>query len=144
MREPSPPALDQFDLDEHFASPALRLAQLTNKCSPGGEEDLEYFVAEAGEILGVLGDLPFGEKGAKHILFHIFRHIVEFKKQDGGRALNPHTSGGAISSSAPVPGYEFDGSFSAPTVEATLTPVHIAHVDLAPMSSIGNRWSDIY
>jgi len=31
MREPSPPALDQFDLDEHFAKEGLRLAQLTNK-----------------------------------------------------------------------------------------------------------------
>lgn len=32
MREPAPPALDQFDLDEHFAKEGIRLAQLTNKC----------------------------------------------------------------------------------------------------------------
>ena len=50
MREPPAPALDQFDLDEHFATPQLRLAQLANKCS---DEDLEYFVRESGEILGV-------------------------------------------------------------------------------------------
>lgn len=138
MRETAPPALDQFDLDEHFASPALRLAQLTNKCSPGGEEDLEYFLAEAGELLGVVAELPFGEKGAKHILFHIFRQIVEFKKQDGGRVLGPHVGQGGL---AAVPGYEYDGSFSAPTVEASPAPVHIAHVDLAPMSAPANRYS---
>ena len=141
MREPAPPALDQFDLDEHFASPALRLAQLTNKCSPGGEEDLEYFLAEAGELLGAVAELPFGEKSAKHILFHIFRQIVEFKKQDGGRVLGPHVgAGGGL---APVPGFEYDGSFSAPTVEASPAPVHIAHVDLAPMSSTGNRYNHL-
>jgi intraflagellar transport protein 52 len=28
MREPPPPALDQFDLDEHFAKEGLRLAQV--------------------------------------------------------------------------------------------------------------------
>ena len=44
MREPAPPALDQFDLDEQFAREDVRIAQLTNKCS-GGEEDLEYFIA---------------------------------------------------------------------------------------------------
>lgn len=31
MREPPPPALDRFDLDEHFASDRIRLAQITNK-----------------------------------------------------------------------------------------------------------------
>mmetsp|Transcript_15855 Transcript_15855/g.21833 ORF Transcript_15855/g.21833 Transcript_15855/m.21833 type:complete len:532 (+) Transcript_15855:41-1636(+) len=143
MREPAPPALDQFDLDEHFAGQTLRLAQLTNKCLPGGEEDLEYFIAEAGEVLGIMQDLPFGEKGAKHILFHIFRHVVEFKKQDssGGAALLGPGPGSAGSPPGPVHGYEFDGSFSAPVVEASLAPVHIAHVDLAPMSSVGNRSS---
>lgn len=81
MREPPPPALDQFDLDEHFAKEGIRLAQLTNKCSPG-EEDLEYFVGEAGEILGVVQHLAYGERSAKHILFHIFKQIVDCKKQD--------------------------------------------------------------
>lgn len=31
MRDPPPPALDRFDLDEHFASDRIRLAQITNK-----------------------------------------------------------------------------------------------------------------
>ena len=45
LREPPPPALDQFDLDEHFASEKIRLAQLTNKCT---DDDLDYYVREAG------------------------------------------------------------------------------------------------
>lgn len=31
MRDPPPPMLDRFDLDEHFASDRIRLAQITNK-----------------------------------------------------------------------------------------------------------------
>ena len=50
FREPPPPALDLFDLDEQFASERARLAQLTNKC---GDGDLEYFVKECGLICGV-------------------------------------------------------------------------------------------
>jgi intraflagellar transport protein 52 len=128
MREPAPPALDQFDLDEHFAKEGIRLAQLTNKCT-SGEEDLEYYIAEAGEILGVMQDLPFGERSAKHILFHIFRQIVEFKKQEapaGGKGFG--ADAGAYGDGAPT-AYEYHGGFSAPVVEAN----HIAHVDLAPM-----------
>lgn len=40
LREPPPPALDLFDLDEHFAGERTRLAALTNKCLAGGAEDL--------------------------------------------------------------------------------------------------------
>ncbi len=139
MREPAPPALDQFDLDEHFAKEGLRLAQLTNKCT-AGEEDLEYYISESGEILGVIQDLPYGERSAKHILFHIFRQIVEFKKQEAGKPFevngydhqqqmqyDEHT-GGAVAA------YPYNGGFEAPVVEAQSAPVHIAHVDLAPMN----------
>jgi len=54
LRELPPPALDQFDLDKHFASEKIRLAQLTNKCEDG---DLEYFITESAEIIGVTGQL---------------------------------------------------------------------------------------
>ncbi|CAE7838114.1 Ift52, partial [Symbiodinium sp. KB8] len=56
LREPHPPALDQFDLDEQFASQRVQLAQLTNKCQ--GDDDVEFYVREAGEILGVTAELP--------------------------------------------------------------------------------------
>ena len=139
MREPAPPALDQFDLDEHFAKEGLRLAQLTNKCT-SGEEDMEYYIAEAGEVLGVMQDLPYGERSAKHILFHIFRQIVEFKKQEAakfptdGQGQQYGMGDGYDQMNNAAPAYPYNGGFdSAPAVEATNAPVHISHVDLAPM-----------
>lgn len=142
MREPSAPALDQFDLDEHFAKEGLRLAQLTNKCT-NGEEDLEFYIAESGEILGVMEDLPFGGRSAKHILFHIFRQIVDWKKADGGKSADPvnYDQPGAYPTA-----YEFGvgggsdaNNTSATEVEATPMAIHIAHVDLAPMALATNK-----
>jgi len=40
--------LDQFDLDEHFASERIRLAQLTNKCAT--DDDIDFYIREAGEV----------------------------------------------------------------------------------------------
>lgn len=77
LRELQPPALDLFDLDESFSSERVRLAQLTNKCD---DADLEYFVREAGDILGVSGKLDPEKRTGKHIIEYIFRQIVDFKK----------------------------------------------------------------
>jgi len=78
LREPPPPALDLFDLDEQFASERVRLAQLTNKCT---DEDLDFYVRQAGEILGVAPKL--GERrSSKHILEYIFKELVGFKKMN--------------------------------------------------------------
>lgn len=129
MREPPPPALDQFDLDEHFAKESVRLAQLTNKCSSGGE-DLDYYVAEGGEILGVVAQLPFGEKSAKHILFHVFKKITEYKKSDFGKTVQP-------SPAEAVPAFDYEGDDGALAVVASPAPVFVAHVDLAPMKLTG-------
>jgi intraflagellar transport protein 52 len=111
MRDPPPPALDQFDLDEQFASERVRLAQLTNKCtqplcgsvvpsasarfevSDGGagtEEDVEYYVREASEILGVAAAARTqGPPDAKTVLEHILRRIVQWRKfnQESGACL---------------------------------------------------------
>jgi len=78
LREPPAPCLDLFDLDEQFASARVRLAQLTNKC---GDEDLDFYIRQAGEILGVtqkLGD----RRNAKNILEYIFKELVGFKKMN--------------------------------------------------------------
>lgn len=109
MRECGAPALDQFDLDEHFAQEDIRLAQLTNKCSQG-EEDLEYYIAESGEILNVIKDLPYGERSAKHILFHIFSRIVSFKKSDNGLMdmNNGMHNGNCMKGGVEVKGYPYD------------------------------------
>lgn len=77
FREVQTPALDLFDLDESFSSEKTRLAQITNKCT---EDDLEYYVRECGDILGVSSKLPADCRDAKHILDYIFHQVVEFKK----------------------------------------------------------------
>jgi intraflagellar transport protein 52 len=78
LREPPPPALDLFDLDEQFASERVRLAQLTNKCT---DDDLDFYIRQAGEILGVTQKL--GERrGAKNILEHVFSELVGYKKMN--------------------------------------------------------------
>lgn len=55
FRELDAPTLDLFDLDDMFSSERVRLAQLTNKCD---DKDLEYYVRECGEILGVSFTAP--------------------------------------------------------------------------------------
>lgn len=106
LRELPPPALDLFDLDEDFASEKLRLAQLTNKCT---DADLEYFVREAGEILGVsetLRDSGEGEAkadrkvqiSAKQILEFILVKLVNYKKieQEGHLQFNATADSDAL------------------------------------------------
>jgi len=129
IREPPPPALDQFDLDEQFAKEGLRLAQLTNKCT-SGEEDLEYYIYESADILGIMPDLPHGSGSAKHILFHIFKQVVDFKRAD----------------STGIVGYGSDNMFGDASRESktqdspvqTVQAKPIVHVDLAPMKQKGN------
>ena len=78
LREPPPPALDLFDLDEQFASEKVRLAHLTNKC---GDDDLEYYIREAGDVLGVKHQIkPEYRNSARHVLSYIFKQIVAWKK----------------------------------------------------------------
>lgn len=77
LREPPPPALDLFDLDEQFASEKVRLAHLANKCN---DDDLEYYIRESGDILGVTGNLKPENKDARHVLEHIFKQICAWKK----------------------------------------------------------------
>jgi intraflagellar transport protein 52 len=102
LREPPPPALDQFDLDEHFASKRIRLAQLTNKCT---DSDLDYFVREAGDILGVSHQLPVAQlrqpQGAKLILHFIAEKIANFKKLNHGSA---GAAGAAVAGGTGAPG----------------------------------------
>lgn len=79
--EPEPPSLELFDLDEHFSSEGARLAQITNKCT---DDDLEFFIRECGEILGVTRHLPQTERDAKSILAYIASRIIEYKCLNDG------------------------------------------------------------
>ncbi|KAJ3272210.1 Intraflagellar transport protein 52 [Terramyces sp. JEL0728] len=77
LQEIPPPALDLFDLDEHFASEKAKLAQLTNKCT---DDDLEYYMRECGQILGLMEKLEPEKQDARHVLDHVFKSIVNWKK----------------------------------------------------------------
>ncbi|CAI8043421.1 Intraflagellar transport protein 52 homolog [Geodia barretti] len=77
LHEPPPPSLDLFDLDQEFSSERTRIAQITNKCS---DEDLEYYVRQCGDIMGVSSRLPSDKRTAKHILEHVLTQVAEFKK----------------------------------------------------------------
>ncbi len=73
---PAPP-LELFDLDEQFASEKVRLAYLTNLCT---EEDIDYYVREAGQIMGVPQQIKQEKKTAKQILEFVFKQVVNWKK----------------------------------------------------------------
>ena len=77
LREPPPPTLDLFDLDDQFASEKVRLAHLTNKCN---DDDLEYFLREAGDLLGVNAQLRPEQRDARHVLAQVFKQIAAWKK----------------------------------------------------------------
>ncbi|KAI9361244.1 hypothetical protein DFJ73DRAFT_814531 [Zopfochytrium polystomum] len=81
LRELPPPSLELFDLDEHFASEKVRLAQLTNKCN---DDDIEYYIRECGEILGISERLDAENRDARHILEYAFKCIVNWKKLNQG------------------------------------------------------------
>ncbi|KAI9218984.1 hypothetical protein BC828DRAFT_387204 [Blastocladiella britannica] len=55
LRELAPPPLELFDLDAHLAPPLARLAQTSAKCN---DDDLEYFLREAGSILSLAPYAP--------------------------------------------------------------------------------------
>lgn len=120
LRELPPPALDQFDLDEHFASERLRLAQLTNKCT---DDDLDYFVRESGDILGVTGQLGAGKRSPKDVLEYIFRQVVNFKKlnQESTDDMAGAGAGGGVDAGA-GDGAGESTTFAMPTGAAGLGP----------------------
>mmetsp|Transcript_9163 Transcript_9163/g.8186 ORF Transcript_9163/g.8186 Transcript_9163/m.8186 type:complete len:504 (-) Transcript_9163:708-2219(-) len=132
MRDLPPPSLDQFDLDDNFAREDIRLAQLTNKCTLG-EEDLEYYIGEAGEILGIMKDLSYGEKGAKNILFHIFKSIVDYKKTEIDNDDVYQVKGYEYQESSEytiaTPAINYNSMVDGPTIEATNLPIHLPKVD---------------
>ncbi len=77
LQELPAPSLDLFDLDDHFASEKTKLTQLTNKCT---DDDLEFYLRECGKILGVMDKLDPEKQDGRHVLDHVFRSIVNWKK----------------------------------------------------------------
>jgi len=79
LRELPAPSLELFDLDAEFASTELRLAQLANKCD-NMQDDLEYFVQEAGEIVGIGEALSGGGLDSKKVLQHLLLAVLTARK----------------------------------------------------------------
>lgn len=77
LKEFPPPSLDLFDLDEQFSSEKNRLAQASNKCTDG---DLEYYVQECGEILGLTQAIQ--DDNPMAILSHMMKELIKFKKHN--------------------------------------------------------------
>lgn len=77
MREPKEPALELFDLDDAFASPKTRLAQLAQRTPP---KNVEKFILQAAKILGIFPQLPEGKKSGKDVLEYVFAQVVRWKK----------------------------------------------------------------
>ena len=73
------PALELFDLDDEFADSDTKLAQLTNKCN---DEDLEYYIKSAAEILGLQNKVNINNPN--EILFYVMEKLIQFKS--GNRA----------------------------------------------------------
>ncbi|XP_013176555.1 PREDICTED: intraflagellar transport protein 52 homolog [Papilio xuthus] len=91
FREPPPPPLELFDLDEALSSERAQLARLANKClqpdnekmaqgdSSQLENELEYFIRECGRVVRLsraLTDAP----SAKAILHQLMVQLAAFKK----------------------------------------------------------------
>lgn len=89
-RDPAAPALDLFDLDEEFAPERVRLSQLTNKCKP---EDLEFYIMQASEVMGVTKKLRSPRnRDPRALLDYIFRQVVQYKKVSVGESDRPISS----------------------------------------------------
>ena len=71
------PPTDQYSVDALRYTDDLSFWLLMCK---GGDDDLEYYVRECGDILGVSKNLALDSRDAKHILEYILAQVVEFKK----------------------------------------------------------------
>ena len=60
------------------------MAQITNKCT---DDDLDYFIGEASDILAITHNLPMASD-PKQVLEYILTHIAEFKKLNQERMMD--------------------------------------------------------
>jgi intraflagellar transport protein 52 len=76
IKDFSVPSLELFDLDEQFASEKIKLAQVTNKCN---DEDLEYYIRECSDILGISGRID-SKNDPKAVLAYVMKELINYKK----------------------------------------------------------------
>jgi intraflagellar transport protein 52 len=77
MRGPRGPTLELFDLNDAFALPKTRLAQLAQRTPP---KNAEKFIIQVSKILGILPNLPENKKAGKDVLEFVFTQIIKFKR----------------------------------------------------------------
>jgi hypothetical protein len=76
-------------LDDAFSSAESKLAQVTNRCA---ESDLELYICEVGEIMGIIKTLAAqsasgegsGRPQAKAVMEFVIQRLIEWKKSTGG------------------------------------------------------------
>ncbi|KEG12595.1 putative intraflagellar transport protein component [Trypanosoma grayi] len=112
-RDPMPPALDLFDLDEEFAPEKVRLSQLTNKCKP---EDVQFYILQGAEILGVTKKLRSPRnRDPRALLDYVFRQVVQYKKVNAEGARNSCHAG--------MDSYSTDANAAAAAAAGSMTRV---------------------
>lgn len=97
-RDPPPPGLDLFDLDEEFAPERVRLSQLTNKCKA---DDVEYYILQAAEVMGVTKKLRSPRnRDPRALLDYVFRQVMDYKKVNSGPVVSQEAGYGDAASGA--------------------------------------------
>jgi intraflagellar transport protein 52 len=78
MKDSKGPVLELFDLDDAFASPKTRLAQLAQRAAV---KSAEKFAVQAAKILGILPKLPHDKQDGRCVLEYVFTQVVRWKRQ---------------------------------------------------------------
>lgn len=86
LRELPPPPLELFDLEEAFSSEKTRLAQITNKCLPGKEDqkhdeeaNLAFYIQECAQIIRPASKIS-QYSNARNILHELAVELLNFKR----------------------------------------------------------------
>ncbi|TPP51034.1 hypothetical protein CGC21_19425 [Leishmania donovani] len=117
-RDPPPPGLDLFDLDEEFAPERVRLSQLTNKCKA---DDVEYYILQAAEVMGVTKKLRSPRnRDPRALLDYVFRQVVEYKKVNSGPVAPQEARHGDAASRNPLWNLYLEADFAKGTIEGNL------------------------
>ncbi|KAK7196476.1 intraflagellar transport protein 52 [Novymonas esmeraldas] len=136
-RDPAPPGLDLFDLDEEFAPERVRLSQLTNKCKA---DDVEYYILQAAEVMGVTKKLRSPRnRDPRALLDYVFRQVVEYKKVNSGPAASQETGLGGTSAGATVA----DNAAAAAAAENMMRVIRVCNdgtADATPFDE-NPRWN---
>lgn len=70
------PSLELYDLDEHFASEKIKLAQVTNKYT---DNEIDNYIKECSDILGITSKIE-NKSDAKAVLSYVFNELAAYKK----------------------------------------------------------------